>query len=323
MSFAARAMSPSAGTFVGPDAVIADVPAPERERALRGQSFLLHHTLAHSPALSLSGVNALGLRMLDERRFDQVACESATIPGREMTRVERLQAALCALKSIETSRAWIRLTRADEVSDHLKEIACRFTGDLSALYGEDIGGRVLKTFVTLFISSPGQVTPYHFDHTWNFLLQIQGSKTVHLFDADDPRVLTAADKERWYMERKPSVELKPEPAGTSYCLQPGDGAHHPVNAPHWVQNGPDISISLSLGLCLRDSIRDARVHQVNYMLRQIGLEPIPPGRFRLRDAMKSAILGAVSKRNPNKFDDVLFSGKRRVDRLLKLGGIRL
>lgn len=172
-----------------------------------------------------------------------------------------------------------------------------------------------KTFVTLFVSAPGAVTPYHFDHTLNFLLQVYGSKTVYLFDPRDPHVLSQHDRERWYMNRLKKLD-KIDAKARAYDLTPGEGVHHPVNAPHWVQNGPDVSVSLSLGLCLHASNRDAKIYQVNFLLRKLGLDPPMPRASPWQDAWKAALMEWISDRNPRTFDDVLFSGLRRMKRLL-------
>ena len=42
----------------------------------------------------------------------------------------------------------------------------------------------------VFVSSPGSVTPYHIDPEWNFLLQVRGSKTITVFPAGDPSILS-------------------------------------------------------------------------------------------------------------------------------------
>ena len=50
----------------------------------------------------------------------------------------------------------------------------------------------------IFISSPGSVTPYHIDHEHNFLLQIRGLKTMHVFDGDDRSILSEEQIEKFY-----------------------------------------------------------------------------------------------------------------------------
>ena len=169
----------------------------------------------------------------------------------------------------------------------------------------------MKAFVTLFVSSPNEITHYHMDHTWNFLLQLSGRKTVHLFDQHDRNVLRQVDIENFYagvsnLARREGIE------GVAYDLQPGEGVHHPVNAPHWVQNGPVVSVSLSLGLCLYQSNKEAKVHQVNYLLRKLRLDPIAPGKSVMRDDAKQRLINLFSDRDATSFNSVVYSGFQRL-----------
>ena len=48
--------------------------------------------------------------------------------------------------------------------------------------------------------------------------------------------------------------------------------------PHWVQNGPEASVSLSITFHTPVNKRKIGVHAFNAKLRRIGLKPAPPGR---------------------------------------------
>lgn len=301
--------------------VLSSVAAGQRTRMLAGQSFQFTHTLGNSPLLSLPAIRNLTKRMLDQGRYEQILFDNGTDGrGPRDVTAETGGAVLDALNDYDARKAWLRLTRVDEAAPEIGAVIEQFYRDLSEQYGRDIRKEVLKTFATLFVSSPNAVTPYHIDHTWNYLLQIRGSKTVHLFDVNDPKVISQVEREDWYGERA-LVRQKPDVAGIAYHIAPGDGVHHPVNAPHWVQNDSEISVSLSLGLCLYQSNRDARVMQTNYLLRRLGMNPRPPGASEWRDALKSSFIGAVSKRRPNSFEHVLFSGINRVRRVTGMLGL--
>ena len=303
-------------------APLVSVPSAEQvTRMLASHSFQLRHSLGHSPLLSLPAIQDITKNLLGQRKFDQIMFDPG-LPGSGARRADAESSGdlLEALDHYESRRAWLRLTRVDEIAPEFKEIVEQFYRDLSDLHKRDIKREVIKAFVTLFVSSPGAVTPYHIDHTWNYLLQISGHKTVHLFDQNDPLVLSQSDRENWYAQRT-SVAQKPGASGIAYDLGPGDGVHHPVNAPHWVQNGSEVSVSLSLGLCLHRSTRDAQVYQANYMLRRLGLNPRPPRSSAWRDALKASFIRRVSDRSPKTFDDVLFSGMYRLRRLMKMVGL--
>ena len=52
--------------------------------------------------------------------------------------------------------------------------------------------------MTVLITSPGRVTPYHLDGEANLLMQIRGSKSVHIFDGNDRDVVPGDELERFW-----------------------------------------------------------------------------------------------------------------------------
>jgi hypothetical protein len=256
--------------------------------------------------------------MLREKRFDQIFYKTGrSIETGRYCDAQGSKNVSQIVEHLGTAGAWLRITRIDEVTSQFNYIVEQFIADLSELYGKDINSRTMKTFVTLFISSPGAYTNYHMDHTWNFLLQIHGQKTVHLYDPEDVEILPQEDKEEWYM-RNFTMTPRAYAKDLAYDLTPGDGVHHPVNAPHWVQNGPEISVSLSIGLCLHESNRVAKIYQANYLLRKLGLQPTPPNRSRWRDRLKVSFVSVWSDRNPQGLDSAVYSGGTRLRRLFRI-----
>ncbi len=304
--------------------IITDISPNDRARAAALRSFGFRHSLAEHPSLTVEKVRAMGRRLLEAGRYDQVRHAGGfTPPDDRMDEVDRVRAAQEALDAIERSQAWIRLTRVNDLEPEFATIASEFLADASELCGIDLAGEVQRTLVTLFISSPGQVTPYHMDHTWNNLLQVRGSKTVYLFDPHDPSVLPDGAVEKWYMETDMHIAEAHPSLGVAYPIAPGEGVHHPVNAPHWVQNGPEVSVSLSLGFCLRRATRLGYIHQANGILRSLGVRPGPVGQSPRRDELKATIIGALGKRRPRTFDDYVFRGKRRLTWCLRRAGVRV
>jgi len=316
----APALTISSPTDLGQGySIVTRVASDQRERMLASDSFKFRHELGGHACMSLPEIRILTERMLSEGRFDQIFYKTGkSMANGKYSDGENSRDIIKVLENLNTAGAWLRLTRVDEITSQFKAIVEQFYGDLSELYQHDIKARTLKTFVTLFISSPGAYTNYHMDHTWNFLLQISGRKTVHLYDPNDVEVLAQVEKEGWYMQ-EPAISPRAHAKDTAYDLGPGDGVHHPVNAPHWVQNGPEVSISLSLGLCLHDSVRDAKVHQANYLLRRLGVDPTPPRRSEWRDSMKASFISLWSDRNPNSLDQVVYSGATRLKRIMRIG----
>jgi len=140
----------------------------------------------------------------------------------------------------------------------------------------------------IFLSSPGSTTPFHVDPEHNFLLQIQGKKFVSIFDPKDSKVATEADIERGLYGKVRNLAYTEEiqARGQVFELTPGQGVHFPVAAPHWVKNGPDVSISFSITFRSLSSEKQSAVRQLNARLRGRGILPKPIGQSPLGDNAK-------------------------------------
>ena len=139
----------------------------------------------------------------------------------------------------------------------------------------------------IFISSPGSRTPYHMDGEHNFLLQLTGSKKVSMWDSMDRSLLTEKEIEAHYGGAHRNLSYHDAFAAKAqvFDLTPGLGLHFPVNAPHWVQNGPDVSVSFSVTFRTPAIDKRALLYAANGRLRAWGLNPKPVGQSPLRDAM--------------------------------------
>jgi len=193
------------------------------------------------------------------------------------------------LQRIETAGAWVVLRRAEKHPDFAALLdACM--DEIQALSGRDMRASIKLRNAIVFINSPNRISTYHIDRECNCLLQIRGTKKVSVFDRDDRDVLPDAEVERFWAVDNNSAVYKPhlENRARVFELTPGRGVHVPVNAPHWVQNGPEVSVSLSINVHYHDALL-ADVYRANYWLRRLGLRPAPPRRSPLRDAVKSAL----------------------------------
>jgi hypothetical protein len=150
----------------------------------------------------------------------------------------------------------------------------------------------------IFLSSPNAVTPFHLDPEHNFLLQIRGSKSVSVWDRADRLVLPETELEKFYdaFEHR-NLRWRDVFQTTAWVvpLKPGQGLHFPVAVPHWVQNGPEVSISFSITFRSDASERRALVYRANAKLRRLGFSPRPPGRSILLDSTKSAAFSALAE----------------------------
>jgi hypothetical protein len=167
----------------------------------------------------------------------------------------------------------------------LQEILQRIFSFTSPAAQEDI---VLGESL-IFLNSPRRLTAYHLDLESNFLLQVAGTKLVHVHDCADRSVTPHEELENFCGGDHNGAIFKPEREREAhfYELTPGHGVHFPSTAPHWVENGDDVSISININFDLVSIHRRMkRVYSVNRVIRRLGMRPTPPGASPLRDALK-------------------------------------
>jgi hypothetical protein len=198
-----------------------------------------------------------------------------------------------AIRRIQEEKAWIFFKWAEKDKDY-GALLDECLSQIEELSGVDLQ-RVMKVReAIIFITSPNRVTTYHIDRECNFLLQIAGSKTINIFDREDREVLTEEELEHFWSVDNNFARYKEQyqDRAAVFHLQPGDGVHIPVNAPHWLKNDNNISISLSVNFQYHDSSR-GNLYRANYVLRKLGLRPNPPGHSAWRDSLKRSTVGGA------------------------------
>jgi ribosomal protein L16 Arg81 hydroxylase len=202
------------------------------------------------------------------------------------------------VRRIEECRSWMVLKNVERVPEY-RELLDRCLEDVRE-HAEHVlpGMHMPEAFV--FVSSPGSVTPFHIDPEHNFLFQVRGQKTIHVFDPADRQLVGPRELERFYAGGHRNIPFREEwqSRASSWVLNPGEGVHVPVTAPHWVRNGDAVSVSFSVTFRSRSSKRLADVWQMNHRLRSLGLDPAPAGASPLGDLAKQianrAIRGGMS-----------------------------
>ena len=218
----------------------------------------------------------------------------STAPGEKWRGIPEGASLARTLENIGESNSLIMLKRVQEY-DEFKPLLEACTDELSLLCEVDFRHSYYDPVMTILITSPLRVTPYHIDGDTNFLLQIQGAKTVHIFDRNDAEVLSDVELEKFWSGEDtsaPRYRENLEDRAWRFELVPGTGVSNPLTFPHWVQNGPFKSISLSLNFKrVSDPIADA--YRINNALRKLGLHPRRPGTAPLLDGMKSGCYRAM------------------------------
>jgi hypothetical protein len=191
------------------------------------------------------------------------------------------------LHRIETAGAWIILRRA-EIDPEYAAVLDRCIEEIGEMAGLDFSKIMKLRNAIIFINSPNRVSTYHIDRECNSLLHIRGTKELHVFDREDREVLPEVEIERFWTVDNNAAVYKPEleNRATVYHLEPGSAVHIPVNCPHWVQNGPEVAVSISINFHYHDRLL-ADIYRANHWLRRLGGAPTPPRRSPLVDGLKS------------------------------------
>ncbi len=257
----------------------------ERFRAnFNRRPFLIGHRLATHPLFSLSRLVELAMRMPKEHvEYNAgnlpISLDPALTPHTGLSIAE-------TIRRIETCQSWMVLKYVERDPNYgalLNECL-----DEISRFSEPLAPGMCKREGFIFISSPASVTPYHLDPEYNFLLQVRGEKTVHLFDPTDRTVLSESELERLYAgsHRNMTFQNGYEKKAWVFDLHPGQGLHFPVTAPHYVKVGNAVSISFSITFRTPASERRESVYRMNHFLRQRGRTPLPFGQAKLLDSAK-------------------------------------
>jgi len=175
------------------------------------------------------------------------------------------------IRTIDTNGSWAVLKNVERDPAYAKLLDAALA-DLAPIVAEKTGP-MLHREAFIFLSSPGSVTPFHMDPEHNILLQIMGVKTMTVFPARDQQLVPAQKSEDFHGggHRNLVWEDGFKARGTAVRLEPGDAIHVPVKAPHFVENGPTVSVSLSVTWRSERSVAEGELHSFNALLRKRGL----------------------------------------------------
>ena len=191
------------------------------------------------------------------------------------------------IRDIEDNGSWLVLKFVERDPAYRALLAATLA-ELMPIVGPATGA-MLKQEGFIFVSSPGSVTPFHFDPEHNILLQLRGTKTMTVFSAADEAVVAGIEHERFHIGGHRNLPWHDTVAakGRAFDLTPGRGIYVPVKAPHWVKNGPEVSVSFSVTWRSEWSYAEADARAMNAKLRQLGMTPRSPERYPARNAVKA------------------------------------
>ena len=263
-----------------------DAPAREQFAGIYPESAgMLSHGLATDPRLELPALAELA-EALPEASVEYNAGNLPTgirpqdVPANGLTIGE-------TIRTIDSAQSWAVLKNVEQHAAY-KALLDELLGELEPAIRQATGD-LLRPQAYIFISSPDAVTPFHFDPEHNILLQLRGTKTMVTFPPGDPAFAPDAEHERYHRggHRNLAWEDEMQAGGTAHLLNPGSAVYVPVMAPHFVRNGPQTSISLSITWRSRWSMDEANARAFNGWLRERGLSPRATRRFPQANGAKS------------------------------------
>jgi hypothetical protein len=239
------------------------------------------HNLTDHPLFTLDGIAELAETMPAVSVERHEAKQPLVLPGGAP---ERSGSPGEAVRNLDTNDTWMVLWYIEQVPEY-SQLLDECLDPVSAVIGRRYGGMCQRE-AFLFLSAPGALTPVHFDAEHNFLLQIRGTKDMNICEFPD-RESERAELERYYAGGHRNLEAVPS-AGKTFRLTAGSGVYVYPFAPHWVQNGDQASVSLSITFRTRASRRFEFANRFNARLkRRFGLSPRPVGSTPLVDRTKA------------------------------------
>ncbi len=205
-----------------------------------------------------------------------------------------------AIDQIQTANTWLIL-KGVQVLPEYSQLLDQILDEIHAASGKEWRGSTTSRNMSVIITSPRQITPYHMDADCNYLLQIAGAKTLYVFNGADSNVVTAQELEAFYSGQINAAQYREssQAGAWKFGLTPGHGVHIPVTFPHWVENGDNVSISVSINFMFVDrTVPD--IYRLNHHLRRLGLKPRLPGESSVSDGVKrlaSKTLRALRRRS--------------------------
>jgi hypothetical protein len=204
-------------------------------------------------------------------------------------------AAIDLIRKIETSQTWIILKHVEREPGY-REMMESCIRDILELSGRELLRKIKWFEAIIFVTSPNRVTEYHLDREVSWILQIQGDKEIHLFDRADKNIVPDEELEAYWTADNRAARYKPEYESRAiiYQMRPGSGVHIPINCPHWLRNGNNVSVTVNINFQFHDRYW-ANLYRANYYLRRAGIVPVAPGVHATSDRVKSAAYTALQR----------------------------
>jgi len=260
----------------------------------------LTHGLRDHPLLQIDSLVALGERLEKRKlvRSHSDEASAATSFADAPNLHPNAKSAADTLATIAEARAWMSLMNV-QVDPLYRRFVSEVLDQVRPLIERHDPGMCYRAG-WIFVASPNAVTPFHMDHEHNFIMQVRGKKRLHVWDPFDREVVSERGQELFHDEHsREEVRWRDEHLARAqvFDLEPGKGGYMPSTAPHMVQNGDGVSITVSFTYYTDATRRRELLYRGNARMRRLGLSPRLVGSSFLVDTAKHTLLSLANAAN--------------------------
>ena len=261
---------------------------PEKGRAFTRENLAFEHGLHERPMFDDAGLEEL----LDTYPRDKLGVFTMGEDPKAWTTWRRGRADTLSggqlLEAAKTGRIWLNLRHTNEYLEPYRQLEAEIFAEKHA---NAPGLKTFKRDLGMLISSANAQVFYHLDVSLVTLWQLRGQKKVWVYPVDEPYV-SEEDLERIVL-RETAEQFAFDPAwdagAESHVLTPGKMVTWKQNAPHRIENGPMLNVSLSVEFMTPQALMRANVIYANgLMRRRLGAQP------KLVDGFTPANIGKLA-----------------------------
>ena len=180
-------------------------------------------------------------------------------------RVEGLSGAEL-IEVIRDNPLWLNLRSIHKVDSRFARLFDTFLDELN----KDVPGLgAYASNMGVLISGPNTRVDYHADLPGQSLWQVRGEKTVYVYPSAPPYI-SEQQLEDITFDRIEKIDYNSiyDNDATVLPLAPGDMLHWPLNAPHRVDNGPMMNVSMTTEYMTEQIKRLTQMNLANAILRR-------------------------------------------------------
>ncbi len=265
------------------------------QRVAAREPWTFPHGLSSHPLLTLEAIADLA-RALDPASVTaELADKPLVMSESESSVVVDVDLVADQILALESTNSWFNLINIQQVPRY-RALVDEVVDNVAISSGLDPASLTRRTGF-LFASSPGAVTSAHFDIEQSLCMQLRGRRVLGM-----GRFADAAQRQReidkYWAGIFGRLDALPEPM-VDFALEPDVGVFIPPYTPHWITNGEEPSLSMTVTFFNKSNTDEAAVQAFNHRVRRIGVTPRPFGQRAGSDRAKAAVMrgyGSVKRR---------------------------